>query len=272
VAPESESTEAWILLVGFWGTLALGAAETQVSPAVSLDVLYLALVLLVTWKGGPVHGLVVAVAASAMHALNQLKHVDAPTWVTLWNAVALLGALGVGIFLLSALLRVLERERALARTDSLTGLLNRREFHRLTELELARAARTGDPVSLAALDLDGFKGVNDRFGHAAGDACLVAVADVLRTRARRTDLVARVGGDEFAVLLPGADDAAAVRVLEDFRRELEAHMRAKGWAVSASVGLVQLTSADTDVDALMRRADEGMYAAKRDGKDQVRVG
>ena len=160
-----------------------------------------------------------------------------------------------------------ERLETLANTDALTGCLNRRAF----EQRLARAcavARPDDPVLLCVLDLDGFKQVNDRSGHAAGDAVLVAVAQALRTAVRETDSVSRLGGDEFAVLLTGPQEAPPellcarlVRLVGDL---------GDGVGVTASIGAAT-TSAPLAADTLLQLADEAMYAAKSGGRNDHRV-
>ena len=111
----------------------------------------------------------------------------------------------------------LRRERAISRTDGLTGLLNGRGFYEAAAVELARSSRYRHPLTLAYVDLDDFKEINDRLGHARGDAVLVAVAHALRRACRSTDLVGRLGGDEFVVLFPETDRDAAEAALVKLR-------------------------------------------------------
>ncbi|MBI5113535.1 MAG: GGDEF domain-containing protein [Rhodovulum sp.] len=167
--------------------------------------------------------------------------------------------------LVAAQARIAELE-AHADHDPLTGVLNRRGFDR----ELARAAahvdRYGGRLVLVYLDLDGFKPINDRHGHAAGDAVLRAVAGVLRGHVRASDLVARLGGDEFAVLLwnlGDADAAAKVASLEAMIAAARVPWDGATVAVGASAGLAAVTG-PTDTAAALARADAAMYARKRD--------
>lgn len=160
---------------------------------------------------------------------------------------------------------------AASRRDALTGLANRRAFEEELAREAARAARAGAPLSVALLDVDRFKGVNDAHGHAAGDAVLRAVAARARDTLRAGDLAARIGGEEFALLLPGADLAGAAELAERVRLAIAAAPIEAGgrWlAVSASLGCAALAPGEAP-DALVARADARLYDAKRAGRDRV---
>lgn len=164
--------------------------------------------------------------------------------------------------------RVLDRQ---ARTDDLTGLLNRREvFAHLAE-RLRPGETPSDRVAVAFCDLDGFKSINDRMGHAVGDRMLQVVSQRIRGCLRGHDLVARVGGDEFLLVLGGVSTPeAAVTVAEKVRRAVRAPLRINGFEVPASVSVgVTLADDHDDLEALVARADRAMYLAKEAGRDQV---
>jgi diguanylate cyclase (GGDEF)-like protein len=161
----------------------------------------------------------------------------------------------------------------MTKRDGLTGLFNRRTFVELTERELARARRQGGATALLLLDLDFFKGINDTQGHPAGDAVLRHVAALLANTVRGTDLVGRLGGDEFIVLLSDTTSAAAHLVAEKLRRRIAAHpavWQESTIATSVSVGL-SATAADrpASFESLYSDADLALYEAKRLGRDQV---
>jgi diguanylate cyclase (GGDEF)-like protein len=157
-----------------------------------------------------------------------------------------------------------ERLREQALTDALTGLANRRHFEDRLASEIARLDRDATPVALITFDLDDFKRINDAQGHPAGDAALRAFASVLRGQARGSDLVCRTGGEEFAVILPGADTAAAVRYAE---RVVNA-ARSAG-PTTASAGVASGPDDGLSVEALVRTADRRLLRAKSAGKDRV---
>jgi diguanylate cyclase (GGDEF)-like protein len=173
---------------------------------------------------------------------------------------------------LAALRERLGREELLARTDALTHIPNRRAFFEAAALEVERARRTGRPITAAYVDVDGFKDVNDRLGHAQGDALLVSVAQTLRSATRAIDAVARLGGDEFGLVLPDTDAAKAEGLLVRLRAAVVDAMGRDGWGTSVSIGAATFLSPPASVDEMMARADELMYAAKHDEKGSIRRG
>jgi len=165
-----------------------------------------------------------------------------------------------------------ELER-LTRLDGLTGLYNRNTFVDLTRQELDRANRQGSPTSILLVDLDLFKDVNDTWGHPAGDAVLKHVAELAKETVRRTDLVGRLGGEEFIVLLPNTAQEAAGKLAEKLRRRLETSptvWEAGSIPVTASIGLAGTTAAEKrDFETLYTSADRALYQAKERGRNQV---
>ena len=167
--------------------------------------------------------------------------------------------------------RALEDLARLARRDPLTGLPNRRALEDALAREVPRAARAGAPLAALVLDVDRFKQVNDRHGHAAGDTVLAAVAARAAAALRAGDLLARVGGEEFVALLPGADLAAAVEAAERVRARVAAEPIPAGGSllvVTLSAGCAALAPGEGG-EGLLARADAKLYEAKRGGRDRV---
>jgi diguanylate cyclase (GGDEF)-like protein len=192
-------------------------------------------------------------------------------WLLAGSTVVLVGLLG---FYRLAKLRetaAAKRIEHLAHYDMLTGLPNRVLLTDLLAREVARAQRSERGFALLMLDLDGFKQVNDTWGHAAGDKVLAMVAERARNNVRAADTVGRVGGDEFLAILPEATHEGALQVAEKLRTALsEPYPLARGTAkLGASVGVSYYGEHGTDVEALQRRADEALYEAKRRGTDRV---
>jgi diguanylate cyclase (GGDEF)-like protein len=186
-----------------------------------------------------------------------------------WNAVLLLVVLSVVAALVAALQTQREHAQELARTDALTGVPNARAFYELAAAELTRAQRYPHPFSVAYLDVDDFRLVNERLGHSAGDAVLRSVARALRSTLRASDVVARMGGDEFAVLLPESGSAPTRLAVEKLRQALADMVPAHGWRLSASIGVATFLVPPDSVDALLEAADSLMDRAKQGGKNTV---
>jgi two-component system cell cycle response regulator len=160
--------------------------------------------------------------------------------------------------------------RAEAMTDALTGLANGRSFLQSLDRELERSRRQGLPLSILAVDLDHLKRINDQHGHDAGDDALRLVATALAGAVRKFEVVARQGGDEFAVILPSTDVSAARQLAERLCGELRT-FRVRGEKLSASIGVASWNEGSTDAAALLKASDEALYRAKRGGRDRVEV-
>jgi diguanylate cyclase (GGDEF)-like protein len=168
---------------------------------------------------------------------------------------------------LAANQHLLAETEKLARTDPLTALPNRRQFFRSGEAALTESRGSGQPLALLALDVDHFKRINDQGGHQLGDTVLREVAQCCRASLRNTDLAARIGGEEFALLLPATDLAQAQQLAERLRQEIAALQLPA--AVTVSIGCAELSPEMGSVDALLARADEALYAAKENGRNRV---
>lgn len=156
--------------------------------------------------------------------------------------------------------------------DNLTGLANRREFDDVLAREFARARRYGRRFSVLTLDIDYFKTVNDTYGHPRGDDVLMEIGRLIKGRLRANDLAARLGGEEFALILPETELAGAAVVAEQLRAETEAVVCAsdsKEIKVTISIGCAELTPEDQDGLALFRRSDEKLYEAKSSGRNRI---
>jgi len=192
----------------------------------------------------------------------------------------LVARMGVGARILDLEERLsasVAREEALAVLDILTGLPNRRGLYERAQAELSRAKREKGSVSVIMMDLDHFKEINDRFGHAVGDEALRRVAKVLQENRRDYDFTGRWGGEEFLVILPGASLAQAGLVAERLRSAVQSIELTVGGQetvnLRASFGAATATPATSSVglDALLERADDAMYQAKREGRNRVRI-
>lgn len=263
---------AMILVVAGCGVLIVEGIDYVTGYEVSLSLLYLGPIALASWYGGRWPGVAIATLSCLGWYLADLaagsEYSNAA--IPVWNAFVRLGFFLITARLLIALHDSLLAQRHLARFDSLTGLFRRRAFEERFAHDLALAQRRRSPLTLAYLDVDDFKRVNDEHGHAAGDAVLRSVGEVLRRFVREADTAARLGGDEFVLLLPDTDDRGAGSAISSLVAEIERTLREDGWNVTCSVGVVSFLDPDTSLEEATAAADELMYRVKRAGKGAVK--
>jgi diguanylate cyclase (GGDEF)-like protein len=212
-----------IILISF-----IGIADYYLTIDISLSIFYLMPIILITWYGGKNEGLVFALLSTISWSIGDLHAKQYPhIWLHNWNTLVRLGFFVIISYLLSALKIAYEKEKYLARNDELTDTVNRRFFLELLKLELKRCDRYNHHFTLAYLDIDNFKQINDRFGHSTGDRLLRLTTETIKNSIRNTDIIARLGGDEFALLLPESDDRSAEQVLVKIKQKLDLAMQKK---------------------------------------------
>jgi len=260
---------AWVYSVAT--LIAVGLLDILLPQQIHISVLYLFPILLVTWNVGKRSGITMAIlAAVGTYASDRLSGDVFPSaWVAVAEVLLQAVLYIVFAFIIGELKRALGAEQELARIDPLTNVPNRRSFVEATHREVLRAARYKRPLSIAYVDIDGFKEVNDKKGHKAGDDLLRIVAGTLQAHVRRTDMVARLGGDEFAISLSETDADAARAACENFRDALNAAVKRGDFPVTFSLGLVTYRSAPTTVDDIIHKADTLMYTVKHSGKNKI---
>ena len=238
----------------------------------SFSLFYLLPITLISWAISERLGLVFAILGScvwiAVDIWSGNSNRTSNLFAYMWNATARLGFFLLPVFMIR-LNRALQREQELARTDFLTGVLNARFFHELAQMEINRSLRYKRPFTIAFIDVDNFKTINDTFGHTEGDTVLRAIAMNIKAHLRKTDLVARVGGDEFVVLLPETNAQIAPVVMSNMQRALLNEMNESGWSVTFSIGVLTLSDPSLSVDGMLGRADQLMYIVKNSGKNNI---
>ena len=255
--------------------LVLGALEGGVTVLFGYGfvttVFYLVPVAFAAWVAGASTGVALAIVAGLVKVgvAVWLSHAAVRPWALAVDFVLeLLVFLGAAVSF--AMLRWhLERERQLSCTDPLTGIGNHRAFEDAVRREVVRGERTATPLSLVYIDLDRFKELNDSRGHPAGDSLLRVVGDALGSSVRAGDSAARVGGDEFAVLLPDTGPEACRQVVTRIQERLRNSARAAGFWNTFSVGAVTFEGLPESASGAVAAADRAMYEAKRRGRDSV---
>jgi diguanylate cyclase (GGDEF)-like protein len=260
--------------------LGVGHVDYITGPDFGLSLFYILPIAYMGWRVGRTSAWVVAGVASACWiGADMMWRADDDVPLSIWNGFTRLAIFAFVATTMAAMRADRDRLRALlrdaersARTDPLTGLANKRAFLERVDEEVTRARRAQSGVCLAYIDLDGFKTVNDTYGHAEGDTVLRRAAAALRDVVRDVDVMARLGGDEFAVLIVDAEPGGACLVAQrivDRVRELAGEYPDTG--LGASVGVVCCAAAPRDTETLIRAADGAMYRAKASGKGTVVV-
>jgi diguanylate cyclase (GGDEF)-like protein len=262
-----------LAVMGVFLLVAVAVGDFVIGPEFESSMFYVLPVTFFTWFVGRRTGLITAaISAAATLGVHRIEspHYAHPA-VLYWNAFAWLGMYLLLVLMIAELRMLYERERHTSRTDVLTQIPNRRAFFDLLSAESSRARRYRLALTLAYLDVDHFKEVNDRFGHTAGDELLAMVAKTMRDSVRQADVIARIGGDEFAVLLPETPADSAVAVLHKLHASLDAAMREGNWPVTFSVGAVSFQPPPDSIPEIIGKADEALYAAKTSGRNRVIV-
>ena len=251
--------------------IALGILDYVTGYEFAFSIFYLVPISLAAWFSSRRIGLAVSGASAITWFLADFigGNLHTSPAFYLWNALMRLGFFMIVTGLLSTLRNAVKSNQELAHSDYVTGALNARYFAELAQLEIDRSARTKKPFSLAYLDLDNFKEVNDRFGHGAGDRVLQGMASSVRQVIRSMDTLARLGGDEFALLLPETGAVGVRAAMSRIQKILSSKDPQDGRQVTISVGVVTYNQAPESVEEMIRLADDAMYAVKASGKNGI---
>ncbi len=237
----------------------------------NISLFYLIPIFMVVWFTNGEMGLLFSFASTIVGFLVDYSGGKTYSSISIyvWNILLRLGFYLVVVWLGSTLKKTYTINRELARTDYVTGATSLRYFYELAQNEINRAKRSGRPFTLAYIDLDNFKAVNDRLGHSTGDRVLRAVTEGICRQVRPVDTLARLGGDEFALLLPETDGAAARTVIGRIHASLVDEMLQNSWMVTFSMGVVTFSEIPKTVDDMVKMADRTMYSVKDTGKNGV---
>lgn len=252
---------------------AIFALDVKTGYEISFSIFYLLPIALVTWNAGKTKGIIFSVMGSAAWLLADWLsgHVPSNPLFPVWNALVRLGFFLVTVLLLARLKEALEIEKQLSRMDHLTDMLNLKALLEIMTREAERCRRLHHPCTTAYIDLDNFKSVNDRFGHQAGDELLRRAAQAMKSNVRASDTVARVGGDEFILFLPEADEELAGKILRRVQERTREIMAEQAWPVTFSIGVAVFPEPPASVEDIIKPADDLMYQVKSHGKNNLEL-
>lgn len=262
---------AWLIgAISMLGVAFIGTIDAASGYELSFSIFYAIPVAFCAWYAGRRTGMLVCLASAVAWLLaDQVAgHVYSHPSMLFWNAGVRLGFFVIIAELLVRLHDALDFHESLSQRDGLTGILNARAFRLRCDSIFEIASRHGRSVALGYLDLDGFKAINDRLGHGTGDEVLKAVARALEVRLRASDSCGRMGGDEFAILLPETDLSRATVIFGFLRKRLLELAKSHGWPIGFSVGVAVCGGGRMNAIDALRFADELMYKAKASGKNR----
>ncbi len=271
-AAPSTLVRIFIWAVALTVVMALGFLRVETDAEYAFASAVIGPIVLVTWLMGRSGGLILTAIAMVVWIIadwNTDRQFGA-WWIPIANGIMRFVTYSFVAVVVSRLHELLIHEREQSTCDPLTGLLNRRAFLGMGDFEVERARRYGHPLAVVFLDLDNFKQINDTRGHAIGDSLLQTVAAALRNSLRTTDSVARIGGDEFAIMLPEIGHAEATETGQKIAENIRA-MIAEFPPVSASIGVAWFAVADRGFQDMVKSADGLMYEIKKSGKNNVRI-
>jgi diguanylate cyclase (GGDEF)-like protein len=251
--------------------VALAAVDHATGYELSFSIFYLFPIALAAWYGGRHQGIFLCIVSAAVWFIvdRTSGHHYSRAFIPYWNAGVRFIFFILTTELLTTLKDQLEKEQIMARLDGLTGAMNGRAFREDAQTILRIASRYGRPTVIGYIDIDNFKTVNDTLGHTEGDHVLRSVAAILLKSVRGADLIGRMGGDEFAILLPETEYSGATAMFDSLREELLKEAGKKGWPIGFSIGVAVFQIAPPSVDEAIKLADALMYRVKKGGKNNI---
>lgn len=258
-----------LIVLGTVWLIAVSAADyfTHFTYLLEFSPFYLVPVSFFSWFIGKRSGITASILSVAISFMVRFK--DAPGAVAYWNALIFAALYITATLLIVQLKGLYERERDLSRIDPLTKIPNRRALHEAASQAKSLAERNRVPLSICYVDVDNFKSINDRFGHNAGDRVLAVAAATIAGALRPSDVVARMGGDEFAVLLPGTHWNDAAGIMRRVGDQLQHAMRQHNWPVTFSIGIASFSPPLASVAEMLAEADKAMYVQKKRGREPL---
>lgn len=259
-------------IIGFLLIIVLGLIDFVSGYEYAFSLFYVLPIAMITWYSAPKMGFIACITSAIVWfwADKNSGHLYSNDFLPYWNTIIRFSFFIIITYLLIALKSAFQREKDLSLTDYLTGASNSRHFNEIVQMEISRLERSQNPFTIAYLDVDNFKTINDTFGHSEGDLVLKTIVSSLKSKIRKTDLIARLGGDEFALFFPDTDQEAAQVILTKIQDILNNEMAKHNRIVTFSIGVLTVNLAPPNIDELIKAADELMYSVKGQGKNKIK--
>lgn len=267
----NQDRQRWLTL-GTLALLAVAAFDYFSHFKLHLALLYALPILMLTWAAGRLFGALLSLIVCTMWSVIDVtagRYLENPKLLYWEWGTSLLGFLLL-VLCLSTLRRMLEEAHFQSRKDTLTSLVNKGGFYQIVSAEMEVCRRYHRTLSIAYIDCDNFKMVNDKYGHHVGDDLLRVISKTMQRKLRSSDLPGRLGGDEFAIMLPETSAEACRMVVEMLQQRLLQEMTEHKWPVTFSVGIATFTRMPSSIEDMIRQADKLMYAVKNTSKGAIK--
>jgi len=268
----SRQKAIFFLISGLFLVVVLGIIDKITGSEISFSIFYLIPIIFVTWFSHRWVGIFISGAGAIAWLMADLMagQIYSHWLVPYWNAIMRFCIFLVNVYILSRLKGALELEKTLSRIDSLTGIANGKYFIELVNNEIHRSSTSNYPFTIAYMDLDDLKTVNDRFGHNEGDIVLCTVASIIRNNIGVTDIVGRLGGDEFAILFSGMGAERSQGIIPKIHKSLLDAMLENKWGITISIGVGTFKGPNFSAEEIIRLTESLMYSVKDAGKSGIK--
>ena len=262
----------FLTLFGYLLVLAIGSLDSFTGSDLSVSLLYLFPIILIAWYEGGLPAIVISIFSAINWAMSDLlsKHIYSNSAVPIWNAMMMLGMFLTVAYSVSVTKKLLKKDQEHAHTDDLTGIANISFFYEQARAEISRAILDKRPLTLAYIAIDNLRHINDTLGYITGDYLLHEVAQIMRSTVRSTDIISRLGGAEFAILMPKTKDGNTADLVYKVQERLLDMVNKKGWPVTFSTGVVTCDGPTCTISVLIKMAEDLMNAARGTGKNMTK--
>ncbi len=262
----------FLTFVGFLLVLAIGSLDSITNYNISVSALYLLPIILIAWFEGGLPAAIISIFSAITWATSDLVsgHIYSHTAIAVWNAFMVLGMFLVVGYSVIVIKKLLIKYREHTYTDELTGVETIRAFYEQARVEIGRSSIDRRPLTLAYIDIDNLRLVNDTLGHIAGDYLLHEAAQTMRSALRSTDIISRLGGSKFAILMPETNSESATVIINKVQEHLLDMAIKKGWPVTFSTGVITCGGPTYSINELIKAAEDCMNSAKETGNNMVK--
>ncbi len=261
-----------LTFVGFFLVLIIGSLDSIMGYDISVSALYLFPIILIAWFEGGLPAAIISIFSAITWAMSDLVsgHIYSHIAIPIWNALMALGMFLIVAYSITAIKKLLIKEREHAYTDELTGVETIRAFYEQAHDVIRKSSIDRRSLTLAYIDIDNLWLINDTLGHIAGDYLLREAAQIMRSTFRSTDIITRLGGSKFAILMPETNSASAAVVINKVQEHLLDLAKNKGWPVSFSTGVITCDGLNYNINELIKVAEDCMNSAKETGNNMVK--